>query len=84
MQAQAGAQERRNTSDDRSPVSTRIVTKVAAAKGVDQAELTPLYDRVESDALDSVIESMDDSGTVAFEYEGYEVSLRGDGRVELD
>ena len=84
MRAQAGAQERRNTSDGRELVSTRIVTEVAAAKGVDQAELTPLYDRVESDALDRVVESMDDAGTVTFEYEGYEVSVRGDGRVEIE
>lgn len=65
-----------------------IVSAVAEEKGVDPTELPPLYRVVDSDALDSLFRTEQESGQpvgrVVFHYEGYEVTVYSTGRVELD
>lgn len=68
-------------SDD-SP-SLAVVRAVASREGVAPEELPePLYDSIESDALDDLLET--GPGRVRFEYLGYEVTVRGTGDVELE
>jgi hypothetical protein len=68
-------------SDDRTPVE-RILAAVADAEGVSETDLRPLYGAVDPDALAGVLASGPRT-TVVFEFEGYEVTVRGTGRVTL-
>lgn len=65
---------------DRS-VSGEVVEEVAAREGVQPTDLDPLYGVVDPDALDSLFRN--GSGTVTFEYHGYEVIAGSDGHVAL-
>ncbi|MDF9747252.1 HalOD1 output domain-containing protein [Natrinema salsiterrestre] len=72
--------------DDRA--SEAIVHAVAAVGGAAPSELSPLYDVVEPDALDSFIDHarrVGDAGThqVWFTYEGFDVGVRSDGELRL-
>ena len=67
----------------RTPVSERIVRRVASATGCDVAEVPLLYDSVDPDALDVLVSEMSD-GTVSFSYAGHEVTVDSDGTVRLE
>lgn len=60
-----------------------ILERVAAREGVDPLDLDePLYGSVDPDALESLLAS--GSGvTVRFTYAGYDVTVSGDGRIEV-
>ncbi|MFC6864013.1 HalOD1 output domain-containing protein [Halomicroarcula sp. GCM10025817] len=63
--------------------STAVAELLADAAGCEPAEVGPLYDTVDSDALDSLVrhgESASDC-TVTFPHDGFEVSVSGDGEV---
>lgn len=70
---------------DPGDVSFLVVVAVAAVEGTDPERLPPLYDSVDPDALDAVLDTAGDGAgmNVSFEYEGYEVRTRPSGRVEL-
>lgn len=70
-------------------VSQTVVEAVAEAEGVPPVELkSPLYDVIDPDALDQVFaERLTDgrmSGRVTFSYNGYEVTVCGDGYVSVE
>lgn len=67
-------------SDDQSdaPVSMKIVRRVAAASDRDAAQLPPLYDAVDPDALDAVVESAGmgrSPAEIRFPYAGHRVTV---------
>lgn len=63
-------------------VSGQVTEKVAQATNREVLELPPLYDVIDPDALETVIESMSD-GEVSFVYTDYEVVVDSDGAIEL-
>lgn len=69
--------------------SLRVVEAVAAADGVDPADLEPpLHAVVDSVALDRLFDATGDEtpsrrGRVRFQYRGYDVTVHSSGRVEL-
>ena len=64
-------------------LSTAVVRTVADAEGVDPVELgTPLYEAVDSEALDELFAAGE--GAVTFEYYGYLVTAHSDGSVDLE
>ena len=68
--------------------SEAVVDAVATLDGVPAIELEPLYDAVEPDALDALFEHArrtDDPGsqTLTFAYAGYQISVSGDGTIEV-
>ncbi|MBZ6495330.1 HalOD1 output domain-containing protein [Natrinema longum] len=68
--------------------SDAIVTAVAAIVGTDSVDLPPLYDAVDPEALDSLVEHaqrMEDAGThqVWFTYESFDVGVRTDGEIRI-
>lgn len=70
-------------------VSERVVHAVARARDVDPLELDPLYDSVDPDALERLFDasSASDSavqGRIVFGMAGCEVTVRSDGRVDVD
>lgn len=68
--------------------STTVVEAVAAITGRKQDELDPLYDAVETDALDSIfgsgIRSDEGDVVITFTYEGVDVVVRNSGVVEIE
>ena len=68
------------------PPSQSIVEQVAACEGVDQTELTPLFEAIDPEALDKLVETRQHNGSLAritFTYHGYGVSVTGDGVTQL-
>ena len=73
------------------PPSQAIIEAVAEREGVEVTEIEPpayepLYAVVNPEALDRLFRTADGSSTTArvhLEYEGYEVTVYGDGRVEV-
>lgn len=69
-------------SRDERPASHRIVESLAAAMGVDPIELEPpLYEVVETDALDTLLDS---GAEIRFEYRDHLVCVDSDGTVTVD
>ena len=65
----------------RSP-SERVVEATAASTGTSLVELTPLYEFVDPDALDELVQSLE-RGAIRFDYEGCQVRVESDGTVEI-
>lgn len=66
--------------------SQAVVETVAAAEGVDQTDLRPLFSVVDPDALDSLFQSRsgdEREGQIRFTYHGYRVCVHRDGDVTL-
>jgi hypothetical protein len=68
------------------PPSLTVVNCVADRESVDVATLPPLYESIDPDALDKLIEREGYSPfvQVQFEYHGYDVTVGRDGVVRLD
>lgn len=71
------------------PPSRAIIDAIAAHEDVDVTdveppEFDPLYTVVNPEALDELFRNPhDNTAHVAFEYEGYEIVVHSDGRVEV-
>lgn len=68
--------------------STRVVDAVAEVRDVDVADLPPLYDVVDPDALDALFDSTGTvasrrEGTVEFVYTGLHVRVDASGAVDV-
>lgn len=63
-----------------------IVTHVADRERVSTADLPPLYDSVDPDALEQLLSrSGSNSGvSVSFTYYGYHITTHGDDRIYVD
>lgn len=70
--------------------SLRVLESVADADDVDPASLEPpLYDVVDTNALDRLFEPTASEttarrGQVSFRYRGYEITVHSSGRVDLE
>lgn len=67
--------------------SQAIVERVAALEEIDHTELDPLYEAIDPDALDTLVETTGRSDSplqVEFTYHGYEVTVTGDEVVHVD
>lgn len=66
--------------------SQMVVERVAACEGVDHTDLVPLFDAIDPDALDDLVEQNGGESVleVTFNYHGYDVTVTGDGLVHLD
>ena len=65
-------------------VATRIVEGIATADKADPLEMPPLFDVVDTDALEALVANGSADVEVVFEYAGYEVTIGGDRRVHLE
>lgn len=76
--------EHHSRSEERRPASEAVVTAVAAALDTSPLDLSPpLYERVDPEALDSLVRSGSGDLRVRFRYRGRPVVVTGNGRVEL-
>lgn len=75
------------TTREREESATRtVVEAVAEATGDDPTAMRPLYDVVDTDALDAVFEPTDgaratQTGRVSFRFNGCDVTVHADGRT---
>lgn len=70
-------------------VTQTIVSAVADEKGVDPTDLEPLYNVVDTDALNSLFHSRPrvdalTAGCVQFTYEGFDVQVTASGDVTVE
>lgn len=65
------------------PPSLRVVRAIAEAIDDDATTMEPLYETVDTDALDRLLE-LDTSLEIVFEYEGHAIEARSDGVVTVD
>lgn len=62
-----------------------ITEAIAEREGTHASSLPPLYESIDPESLTSFVESAEDgSTTVSFEYCGYDVTVAGDGEVEIE
>lgn len=59
-----------------------VVTAIAEQTGTDVLDLPPLNDSIDTDALTALLES-GSAPEVEFPYDGYTVTVDGDGRVRV-
>lgn len=74
--------------DPESPVrpGELVVTSVADVADADPLELEPLYETVDPEAIDEFVASggsADFDGHISFTYEGYAVTVRASGLLEI-
>ncbi|SNZ17036.1 hypothetical protein SAMN06269185_2860 [Natronoarchaeum philippinense] len=60
--------------------SSRVVSAVAAETDRDQSQMPPLYDAVDPDALDALLDRP--STAITFRYAGRDVTVHADGGIE--
>lgn len=66
--------------------STAVIETISIASNTDPSKIEPLYDSIDSDALDNLISSngtrpTNGTTTVSFPVSGYGVSVHSDGTV---
>ncbi|WP_224450510.1 HalOD1 output domain-containing protein [Haloprofundus salilacus] len=67
--------------------SQAVVERIAALEETDQAELDPLYETIDPEALDTLVETTERSNSslqIQFTYNDYEVTVTSDGIVSVD
>lgn len=63
--------------------SVNVVSAIATALDEDPTTMDPLYETIDSDALDRLLET-DVPIEVVFEYRGHAIEVDGDGTVTVD
>ncbi|ARS88878.1 HalOD1 output domain-containing protein [Natrarchaeobaculum aegyptiacum] len=66
--------------------SHTVVSSVASLADTEPDQLEPLWYSVNPEALDSFVAHATDAGTscrVAFQYEGYDIEIVGDGSLRI-
>lgn len=62
--------------------STRLIQAIASITNAGHGELNPLHDVIDPEALNNLIHTGDTS-VVSFEYEGFHVTVHGEGEIIL-
>ena len=69
--------------DSEEELIPRIIRLVEEVEGADSFSSSSLYDIIEADALEQVIESTDPNTHVHFEYHDRPIRVYGDERIEI-
>ena len=73
-----------HVSDTDSPVAS-IIEAVASREGVETTDLPPLHETISPDILETLRQSVDDiEQYVRFRYYGYQITVRGDGSIDIE
>jgi len=73
----------RQSGDESDRPTVAVVEAVAAATGRPTAELPPLQETLDADALNALLNGQPSAVTVSFRYAGTVVSVSGSDRVEV-
>lgn len=60
-----------------------IIRAIETLEDVETTELPPLYESIDSDALDQVCRSLDD-GQISFSYHGYRITVNGSREFHVE
>lgn len=66
------------------PVSTAVVLALSSLTGTEPTEMRPLNDLVDADSLNAHVRGRERNAELSFDFHGYLVSVRGDGRITFD
>ncbi|WP_231188652.1 HalOD1 output domain-containing protein [Haladaptatus sp. DYF46] len=74
---------------DNESISTVIAETIANHKGVDPADIEPLYTTIDSDALDALFAPRNDgsartTGQITFIHAGYEITVNSDRTITVE
>jgi len=72
-----------NSQHGNESITQDVVREVAARADVQPDELPPLYDFIDPDALNRVINSTDADLQLSFVFAGYRVTIEGDGSIRV-
>ncbi|WP_254279517.1 HalOD1 output domain-containing protein [Haloarcula marina] len=64
-------------------VASRVIDAVCSRTGTSATDLPPLYETIDTDALNELFADRHTSGRVTFDYAGHVVTVRGDQTVEV-
>lgn len=64
--------------------TTAVVNAVAEIDGVDVTELEPLYETIDTDALNVLLDAPKTQIEVTFEYDGYLVAVTKDAELTVE
>lgn len=64
-------------------IATDIAVAIADAKGQDPMDIQPLGNVVDCEALNALVSTADESLSISFSYESFDVFVTSDGRVEV-
>lgn len=68
--------------------SEAVVDRMADLEGVEPTALTPLFEAIDPEALDALVESVsyptESDLRIEFSYHGYDVAVTGEGVVHID
>lgn len=65
-------------------VSVNVVQRVATTTDRETTELPPLYDTLDPEALDALVDSLTVSASVEFVYSGCRVTVDAAGNISVD
>lgn len=65
-------------------LTTTVANTVAKMDGTDVTELEPLYETIDTDALNALLDAPKAQIGVTFEYDGHLVEVTKDGEVIVD
>lgn len=63
--------------------SERVIEAIAEARGVDPADLEPVYNHIDLEALDALVASGNRDLSVRWRIDGAQVEVWGDGEVQV-
>jgi len=70
--------------EDGERISVAIAQEIAAIEGVDPVKLPPLYDCIDTDALDALVQHSDAQDlTIEFDYDAYTIRVGGTGDITV-
>jgi len=79
--ADGGAGQRFQFGDSDSACDA-VVRAIAAMKGIDEMEVEPLYNHIDTDALDKILDGANESNpVVSFQFDGLQIAVSGDNSV---
>lgn len=68
--------------DESDATSDAVVRAVAATRGIDEMDVEPLYNHVDTEALDSIFDGTDGNGlVVSFRFDGLWIQVTGEDEV---
>lgn len=67
----------------RATATGQVIRTVAETTDTDPLELPPLYETIDPDALDALVENMT-TGTISFTYAGRDLTVNSDGIVTIE
>lgn len=62
--------------------SEQLLTQIAEKRETDVVDLPPLYNTIDPEKLDAVVQSLDD-GQASFTYAGFDVTVTSEGEITI-